>query len=279
MVDYSNHSKLLFKNMQEIQDYINNGVLGEYDFVICKDTKQFILIKDDLSLLPIQSRVYRYLDVESAEKELNKNEDTYEGQLVAILSKTGIYEGYIVNRNNNGKFYVTPLNVYSGSIDYDSLQHQPIYNLTGNITSPVILDIQKDGIYKVNGSYKISDSLDTVFSSMNNNMFIVSHEGDQTFIKKVGSYEIVDYIINNNNVSSSAVPTQEWLRSQGYASWTEVDAKIEAMGLITKNEIEEYVQNVILQTIDATVNERIENAFNTKFVEATEHEIVDIFVQ
>ena len=114
---------------------------------------------------------------------------------------------------------------------------------------------------------------------MNNNMFIVSHDGDVTYVKKVGSYEIVDYTINNGNVTASTVPTQEWLKEQGYASWPEIDAKIEAMGLITKNEIEDYVQNVVLQTIDATVNERIEYIFDQKFQETTEREIVDIFVK
>ena len=278
-MDYTNHSKFAYKNEDQIQQDINNGTLGPYDLVVCRDTKEFILIASDLTLVHIQSKVYRFIDVESAEKILNENTDTYEGQLVSVLSNKGTYEGYIVNKNSKGKYYITPLNVYSGSIDYDSLQHRPITNLEGAIFDPVILDIQRDGIYKVNGSYKISDALDTVFSSMNNNMFIVSHDGDVTYVKKVGSYEIVDYTINNGNVIASVIPTQEWLKEQGYASWNEVDAKIEAMGLITKNEIEEYVQNVVLQTIDATVNERIEYIFDQKFQETTEREIVDIFVK
>lgn len=280
MPSYQNHSKFAYKDLDQIQQDINNGVLNAFDFVICKDSHEFILITEDLSLMPIKSKIYRFLDTQSAETTLNEKSDTYEGQLVSILSNRGTYEAYIVNRNIKGHFYVSPLNAYSGSVDYDTLQHQPITNLTGDISSPIILENQKDGIYKVNGIYKISNNLDTVFSSVNNNLFIVSNADDGTvYVKKIGSDEIIDYTINESTITSAVVPTTQWLESQGYITEKYVDKKLEALGIITQKEVEDYVQNIVLATIDNTVDQRIEIKLGEKFEATTEREIVDIFIK
>lgn len=277
-MDYTNHSKFLYSNVDDIQKAINSSEINANDIVISKDSQEFILIKEDLTLLPIKSRIYRFTDTEKAEAVLNTNLDTYEGQLVAVLSSKGTYEGYIVNKNIEGRFYINPLNVYAGSIDYDTLQHKPIVNITGEIYSPVILDEQRDGIYRVNGSYKLSNSIDTVYASTNNNLFIIEHRDDgSVFIKKIGTDEMCDYLVKDGDVTITVVPTTEWLKEQGYANTEYVDKKLEAMGLITKNEIEQYVSDIVLQTIDATVNERIEIAFNERFEETTSKEIVDLF--
>lgn len=276
---YTNHSKFAYRNKDEIQQYINDGTLGAFDFVICKDSHELILITDDLSLLSINSKVYRYLDAESAEESINKNSDTYEGQLISILSTRGVYEAYIVNRNNKGYFYTTPLNAYAGSIDYDTLQHKPIINLNGEIEDPIIIDTQNNGIYKVNGSYKISKNLDTVFSSVNNNLFIVSHEENIVRIKKISVDEIVDYVVADGSVSSSVVPTTEWLESQGYITETAVDQKIAALNFITKQELDEYIQDIFIQTIDQTIDDRLNEKLNDRFEATTEREIVNLFTK
>ena len=269
----TNHSKFAYQNRSEIQNEINKGTLDAYDFVICKDTKEFIMITGDMSLLAINSKVYRYLDVESAEKSLNENTDTYEGQLISILSSKGTYEAYIVNKNSKGVFYTTPLNAYSGSIDYDTLQHKPITNLNGEVGSPIIIDEQEDGIYKVNGNYKISEGLETIFSSVNNNLFIVSHEENVVKIKKISADEIVDYVASNDSVSASVILTDDWLKEQGYITGAEVDKKIEALNFITKAEVAEYVQSIISQTIDQMIDEKIDERFTT----TSDSEIANMF--
>ena len=77
---YVEHSKFVYKNFDEIQDGINSGELNAWDLVLSKDTKEFILIKEDLNLAPIKSKVYRFLDIDIAEAQLNSSTDTYGGQ-------------------------------------------------------------------------------------------------------------------------------------------------------------------------------------------------------
>ncbi len=277
---YEDHSKFIFANFDKIQQSINEGVIDANDIVISQDTNEIIIIRDDLSLMPIKSKIYRFPDTSSAENELNKKSDTYEGQLVSVLSERGTYEAYIVNKNERDYFYVTPLNAFTGNVDYDSLQHKPIINLNGDVGEPVIVSGQKDGIYKINGNYKISNEIKTVFSSVSNNLFIVSHKDDGSVtIKKIGD-EIVDYIINQSgDITTSIVPTTEWLKEQGYATESYVDAKLDALDFITRDEIESYVRDLILQTIDTTLDQRIDAKFDEKFEAVSEKEIVDMFSQ
>lgn len=270
MANYISHSRFVYTNYDKIQEAINLNIINANDIVLCEDTKEMILIRDDLSLFPVKSKVYRFIDYQSAEDSLNKNPDTYEGQLVSVLSDKGNYEAYIVNKNKQGAFYITPLNAYSGTIDYDTLGHKPIINLYGAIGDLIVLDQQADGIYSVNGNYKISDNLDTVFSSMSNNMFIVSHLEDGTVkIKKIGADEMIDYSISNENVTQYIVPTTEWLEEQGYASKEYVDNKIAALDFMTKNDAEIYISEIL----DSLIDEKI----NNKFEATTDREIVDIF--
>ena len=281
MKKYIDHSKFVYKNFDEIQDCINTGELNAWDLVLSKDTKEFILIKDDLTLSSIKSKVYRFSDVDSAEISLNTYTDTYAGQIVAILSTTGNYEAYIVNQKINGRFKVDPLNIYTGSIDYDTLSHRPIINIeSDNLSVPLILDTLKEGFYKVNGSYKISNSIETVFSSYSSNLFWVHHDEDGTiYVKRIGATDITDYIIYNDGTYSIAVvPTTEWLKAQGYVTESYVDKKIAALDFITQEEIEDYVQNIVLQTINNLVTEKIDEEFNNRFIAATEKEALDLFV-
>lgn len=281
MKKYIDHSKFVYKNFDEIQDGINSGELNAWDLVLSKDSKEFILIKDDLTLSSIKSKVYRFLDTDSAETSLNSSTDTYAGQIVAILNATGNYEAYIVNQKTNGRFKVDPLNIYTGSIDYDTLSHRPIINIeSDDLSVPVILDTLKEGFYKVNGSYKISNSIETIFSSYSSNLFWVHREEDKTvYVKRIGATDITDYVIYNDGTYSIAVvPTTEWLKAQGYVTESYVDKKIAALDFITQEEIEDYVQNIVLQTINNLVTEQIEEEFNNRFVAATEKEALDLFV-
>lgn len=273
------HSKFVYRNFDEIQNDINSGELNSWDLVLSKDTKEFILIKDDLTLAPIKSKVYRYIDSEEAEKELNNATDTYPGQIVAVLNRNGIYEGYIVNQKANGRYKVDPLAEYSGELDYDLLSHKPIVNIESNdYISPVILDTLKEGFYKVNGVYKISEYLDTIFSSYSSNLFWI-HYGDsgEKYIKRIGATDITDWVINiDGSILTAIVPTTEWLTEQGYITEPYVDTKIAAMEFVNKNELEEYVQNVVLASINSLVIEVIDSEFNKRFTSATDQEIMNL---
>lgn len=276
MPDYSNHSKILYRNHDEIQAGINSGLIDAFDLVFCADTKEIILIKDDLSLFAVKSKVYRYLDIESAETALNSNPDTYEGQIISILSG-GKYKAYIVNRNIKGQFTVSPITSDGGNLDYDTLSNKPISNLFGEVFDPVILDKQNDGVYKISGAYKF-ESQETIYSSFNDNIYMVRHDESTVYVKRIGALDITDYIISEDGtVTTSVVPTTEWLKNQGYVTESYVDAKIAALDFITKEEVEDYVQNIVLQTIESTVYQKISEQIDRRFESATQREIVDLF--
>lgn len=277
---YIEHSKFVYKNFDEIQSGINSGELNAWDLVLSKDTKEFILIKEDLDLAPIKSKVYRFLDIDSAEAQLNASKDTYGGQLVAILSDNGSYEGYIVNQKSNGRFKVDPLNAYAGSIDYDTLSHRPIINVESHdYFSPVVLDQMKEGFYKINGTYKISELIETVFTSYSSLLFWVHRdEEENVYIKRIGATDITDYTVYaDGTVNVAVVPTTEWLKAQGYVTEPYIDAKIAALDFVNKTDIEEYVQGVVLQTINNLVVDVVNDELDKRLVVATHQEALQVF--
>lgn len=274
MANYTNRSKFIYSNFDEIQTNINNGTLDAFDIVYTKDTHENIIIAPDYSAISIKSKIYRFIDVASAEEFLNSASDTYEGQIVSIIFE-GNYCAYIVNRRINGKFFVTPLSVYSGVVDYNTLGNRPINNLAGTIDKPIDIVCLDSGQYKIQGQYKIDE---TTYISANSNIFLIEHNDQNTYIKKISANDITDYTIDiNGQVTSSVVPTTEWLASQGYVTEQYVDLKIAALEYITKEEIEEYVSNIVLQNIDATVNTRIDQIINERFSTVTEREALDAF--
>lgn len=277
---YEYHSRFIFADRDKIQDAINQNIINENDIVICKDTKEFIYIDNNFNLVTVKSRVHRYTSVEQAIEELNKNADTYASQIVAILDTRGHYQGYMVNQDNNGKYIVEPISITeSTKVDYDNLGNRPIINIAGDIGNPVVLDIQADGIYRVTGNYKISNYYETTFSSFNNSLFIVRHDDDgNIYVKEIGS-DITDYHIDTDgNVVISVVPTTQWLSDQGYVTESYVDKKIAALDFITQEEIENYVQNVVLQTIDKNVQETIDAKIQENFKAVTQEEALEVFV-
>lgn len=273
---YPKHSRFVYADYDDIERAINEGELNEFDICIAQDTRELLLIKDDLELLPINSKIYRYTSISEAEAALNAASDTYEGQLVAILSN-GKYVAYIVNRRND-HFAIDSLATVNMVIDYDEISHTPIINKYGNIGAPIMLSELPDGAYKVTGQYRIAESLVTTFSSASGNLFSVSHNVDFTTIKKITSSEITDYYIDaEGNVSVSRYVTNQYLADNHYTTTEYVDAKIAALDFITREEMNAYVFDIVQQSIDAIIDARIDAAIDAKTVVATEEEIRQIF--
>lgn len=268
--DYTNHSRFFFTNYQQIQDAINNHIVNAFDVVVCSDTQEQILVTEDFNLVPIKSRVYRFVSVSSAETFLNSSKDSYQGQIVSILNTTlGTYQAYIVNQRGSGRFYVTAISVYNASdIDYNEIGNRPIEQIGGNIENPVILSEQEDGLYKVEGAYKVSPNLVTIFQSYNGDLISVRHNDDGTVsVKVISSYSITDYLVNNvgDVIDKGTYVTKEWIENQGYSTTAYLDAKLEAMNIITRDEALEYIQALIQEGITDAVNQAFDDSFNERF--------------
>lgn len=272
MAEYIKRSRLSFQKYDIIEDYINQKKLDAYDIVYTTDTHENVVIDADLNIIPIRSRVYRFTDITSANLSLNKSSDTYEGQIVAILQENDEkYSGYIVNKNKIGEFYVSPLSE-SGQIDYDSLGNKPVINKIGTLDSPIAVDQLEDGIYKIRGQYKLTESAITIYLSSNDNFFLVKTENDITYIKKISAMDITDYTVNSDgSISASTIPTTKILKN--YATKSYVDDKIAALDLLTKDDVTTYVADIINNTID----EKIETKVNKMYTPADNAEIQQLF--
>lgn len=272
MAEYIKRSRLSFQKYDIIEDYINQKKLDAYDIVYTTDTHENVVIDADLNIVPIRSRVYRFTDITSANLSLNKSSDTYEGQIVAILQENDEkYSGYIVNKNKVGEFYVSPLSE-SGQIDYDSLGNKPVINKIGTLNSPITVDQLEDGIYKIRGQYKLTESAITIYLSSNDNFFLVKTENDITYIKKISAMDITDYTVNSDgSISASTIPTTKILKN--YATKSYVDDKIAALDLLSKDDVTTYVADIINNTID----EKIETKVNEMYTPADNAEIQQLF--
>lgn len=271
-----NKAKFSCINYGDIQDYINQGLIDINDIVYTKDTHENLLIGTDLSVNPIRSKIYRFIDTASAEKELNIATDSYEGQIVAIL-EDGAYTAYIVNRNKQGAFYVTRL-MSDAEIDYNTLGNRPIENLKGNLSSPIVVSGLSTGVYKVTGQYKICADDITTYIAGNGHIFVVEQTDTATIVKKITASEIYDYTVVDGAVASKAVTaSQEWVKEQDYATKSYVDAQLDALDYATKEYIAEYVTNVIETDLKPYIDGRIEIKISESFKDVDEADINKMF--
>ena len=211
---------------------IEEGKLDSYDVVYTKDTRQCFVITPELEPMAIHSRVYVFGSVNEAVESLNTSNDTYIGQVISILDGE-VYRGYIVNKGNDGKYFVTPLYEHPTEIDYDTLGNKPIENKTGTYNNPVILRDLETGLYNVVGKYKIT-STENVSASINGNQLKITATGigdakvnlalkDTKYelppivyfsdhsqnVMRVGSY---DPIYTNITLKTEALNFKQWLK-------------------------------------------------------------------
>ena len=270
-------SNLAYINENEIPERISRGEINVHDVVYTKDTHVIYIISPYLDPIEIRARVYAFDSVAEAETALNASPDTYVGQIVSILYGEA-YTAYIVNKNYKNEYYVTPLRSDNGQIDYNTLGNRPITNLTGTLDEPVLVETLDNGIYSIRGQYKISDQFETIYLSATNNLFVVEKTTDVTHIKKITSSEIIDYTITLEGVQVSQIATTAYIESCGYATTSYVDEKIASLDCITKEQIDNYVRELVIETIDELLDERIDAKLDEKLQEPDDSQILDLFI-
>ena len=62
-----NRIKYAYKNRDEIQNAIDIGQLDAYDIIITKDTHEQFQVQEDLSYIPITSKIYTFPTIKDAE--------------------------------------------------------------------------------------------------------------------------------------------------------------------------------------------------------------------
>ena len=271
-------AKWAYLPYNSIQQKIDGGKLDQYDVVYTSDTHENLVISPDLELWSVKSRIYTFDSVDEANRILNTNTDTYKGQIVAILNSDK-YRGYIVNQNENGNYFVTPLS--PDEIDYNTLGNRPIENLVGTFENPIMVSTLLSGIYKIKGQYKITNEDETVYLSADGDLFLIEISDDVKYIKRFTKDLICDFTIDADGVTKKKYITDEYLRECGYASTEYVDTKMTALEETIKADIETYIESIVEQVItekvDTIINERFEEKFNDNIEGITEEEVRNLF--
>ena len=249
--------------------------LNAYDINFTPDTKECYIISPDLIPWAINSKVYTFDSIESANEQLNQNTDTYSGQIIAIQYDEK-YFGYIVNKNVDG-YYVSPLNEYPDEINYDKLGNRPIINLIGTLDEPIMVSDLDTGIYKIKGQYKVSNLEETIYLSASDTLFIVDNKKDTINIKRVTIDDIVDYVITNETIVANKYITEDFLKEKNYVNSDYVDTKIEAVKLLLEDELKNYIVEAINSVMGESLDKKIDERINT-FIQPTQDEqITDLF--
>lgn len=272
-----NRVKYAYVNYDDIQRKIDSGEIDQYDIVFTKDTHEQYFIKEDLSLLRIISKVYCFDSIIEAEETLNKNTDTYVGQIVAIANDN-IYSGYIVNREN-GKYTVNSLSDGRIPIDYDNIDHRPVINKIGTQDGNLIIGDLDNGIYSVTGVYKIFNEYPTLFTVTSNHLFLVEKTDSISYVKDISAKEIITYTLSNGVVNVLKSVTTQYLEDNQYITNDSFEVKLKTLDLITKAEASEYVKTITNEylkqnlgtTIDTKIDEKIQSLV------ATDSDIENLF--
>lgn len=270
-----NRTNLAYLSYDDMLERLSKGTINQYDVVFTNDTFETFIISEELEPKPLKSRVYIFSSVTEAIQKLNKNTDTYAGQLVSILNGDS-YRGYIVNLKN-GVYTVNALNELS-SIDYDTLGNKPIINLVGESDNPIIISDLEDGTYSVTGHFKIA--LDDITTHLNPNatIFIIEHGEEITYVKKIATKEIVDYeVTNDNSVVINQYITKKFLEENGYTTASYIDEKILALDFIKREEMTLYVEEIFQSFINEELIPTIDERIDKKIIGVTEEEIYSLF--
>ena len=271
-----NRSRYGYLNLTDIQDRIDSGKLDAYDLIYTKDTHECYILTEDLEQVPIKSRVYQFPTEEEALLYLNAATDTYEGQLVAIKKKNR-YKAYIVNKDDEDLWCVTLLSDVDEQIDYNTLGNRPITNLTGTLANPIIVETLDNGIYFISGQYKVFDSIDTIFSSYENHIFLVEKSETETHIKDISSTDIITYSLVGDEIEQDKLVTSKFLEDNNYVTNSDLDKKIQTLDILTKTEASEYIEQAVNAYLDSKLDSAIDQKLDEKIVETADTEIADLF--
>lgn len=267
-------AKFFYINRDEIEKLIEKGKIDANDIVYTKDSHENIFIGSDLSINPVRSKVYCYEDVNSAIEDLNNASDTYEGQIVSIKTDNK-YKGYIVNKID--KSYTVTLLSTLENIDYNTLGNRPITNLTGSLSEPVIVSELDNGVYSISGQYKIFSSIETIFSSSVNHIFLVEKTESEIYVRDISARKIISYSSIEGEIKQKEILTSNYLKENGYITSNEVDTKLQALDILTKTEAQSYIEDTVSKYLDKVLDSTIDQKLNNMIVEADDSAIDDMF--
>lgn len=233
----------------EIQLAINGGFISEWSVVFTSDTKGIYLIDDNLKPIEIRSRIPVYSSIQEAVDDINTDSSTYNGQIISILQDDH-YEAYTV-KEKNGRFYAIPI-FDRTMFDYDKIANTPVQNITSPLGQPVKISELDNGMYFIKGYFITPDNKQV--HSVVGNVFVKEND----HVKRITNDKIYDYSVLNGVVVVGTYLTDQMLAADGYITSSGVDIKLQALDLVTKKDLEDYINNVFRDLIVEVVNEELD---------------------
>lgn len=111
-----NRIKYAYKNRDEIQNAIDIGQLDAYDIIITKDTHEQFQVQEDLSYIPITSKIYTFPTIKDAENYIKTSSDKYNEQIISVLDGD-IFHPYMINQIGDNYFINKNKLIFENEID------------------------------------------------------------------------------------------------------------------------------------------------------------------
>lgn len=267
-------AKWAYLSYNSINAKIQDGTLDEYDVVYTKDTHENYVISPELEPWAVRSRVYVFNSEEKANTQLNINTDTYVGQIVSII-KGDVCKGYIVNINQNGVYYVEPLS--ADNIDYNNLGNRPIENMIGTLDNVIIIKDLNNGYYKIKGQYKIFEDDETVYLSVDGDLFLIESSNDVKYIKRFTKDSIFDFTVDDNGIEKQVYITDKYLENRGYATTEYIDSKMTAFEEAIREDIGDYVETIITEKVNTIIDEQLDIKLEERVQGIKNEEVENLF--
>lgn len=145
---------------------------------------------------------------------------------------------------------------------------QGIPEIVGTFDNPIILAELEYGLYRVKGTYKISENYPTVFMTAIDHLAFVN-EGEDVNIKVITEDEITDYIVEGNDVTLVDNYATVQYVEDNYATKVYVDNKIAVLEAEISQIISEFhdkVVEIVYEVLEVALNgieeQYINNLFN-----------------
>lgn len=262
-----------FLTTEEIEYGLEHKILKPFFILYNKDNHLQYIVKEDYTLFEIRNKMGVYSSESDAVNSINENpSDHFDGEIISILDDEE-FKAYILN-HRNGRFTVSKI-YNEKDFSYDSLYDVPLKQV-GKVPSERvnILDLE-DGMYKVN--YFVSPSGADIDSIVGNVFYIETLVNGNKNIKRIAPNAVFDYSVVNGKVSAKKYATEEFvkehIKSLGYMTESDVDAKIDAYDVIVNQRIQDYVKNTVERLVYHMINEELDRRY------ATEEDVESIFTK
>lgn len=131
--------------------------------------------------------------------------------------------------------------------------------LTGTLEKQLILSELNGGVYEIKGQYKVTEDAETVFLSASYVIAIVKQTTNGAKVRLITADDVLDFTTEGGEITDTDKNvTEKYLIEHGYVTETQVDEKIAVMEVTLKEELIDYVNDIIADQIAVLLPEELD---------------------